>query len=623
MFGTNATPAPTVRVREDGSRSSALAQLRPLLELANLVRGERQLEDLLDAIAETISIGVGWATVVINLYRPAWDDFHVTTVHGNRAARDALLGSTSTWHDWSPLLDERFRHRGAYIVRGGDIDWRDLELPTFIPAGAASDDPDAWGPEDSLLVPLAHSESRLLGILSIDEPLAGRRPSDEDLDLVCAMAAQAAHAVEQLQRRTEIRRHRAALEHLHEVSTRLSAVLPADQVLEAVAQGVARALSFERVAVLLRDGDGFVPGASCGWGDDELAVRLSVSELEALLEPRFESDGCFLLTCEQAHERVQGQSDYASQLNGRGPWAWDRHWLIVPLRGDGGETIGFVWADDPSDRLLPSPEKLRVLRMFANQALTALDLARTFAAEQEANELMRAAVTQSPLATIRVDRDGVVRAWNPAAERLYGWRAEEVIGRPYPRATVAQHLEYAHLVAPVLEGQSYRGLEVIRETRDGRQVDVSVSAAPIYDSSGAVVGAIAVHEDIHGRKQAEAALRQSQELYRRVVETLTDVILLLDLDGTVLFTSHAIENVLGYARDELVGRKLTEVIHPEDQAEIEPAGAELLATGRSPLTRARVRHKDGRWVSVEANGTAVLDDHGSPKQLLAVVRELG
>jgi PAS domain S-box-containing protein len=622
MFGTNGTTASALRVREDSSRSSALAQLRPLLELANLVRGERELEDLLDAIAATISSGLGWETVVINLYRPAWDDFHVTTVHGNDAARNVLLGSTSTWENWAPLLQDRFRHRGAYLVRGGEYDWDDLELPTFVPPGAATDDPDAWGPEDSLLVPLAHSESRVLGILSIDEPRAGRWPSDEDLDLVCAMAAQAAHAVEQLQRRIEIRRHRAALEHLHEVSTRLSAVMPSEEVLEAVAQGIGRALSFERVAVLLRQGDRFVPTASCGWSPDELTVRLSAAELEALLERQFESEGCFLLTCEQAHERVQRDSVYASRLNGRGPWAWDRHCLIVPLRGEGGEAIGFVWADDPSDRLLPSPEKLRVLRMFANQAVTALDLARTFAAEHEANELMRATVTQSPLATIRVDTDGVVRAWNPAAERLYGWRAEEVIGRPYPRATVAQHLEYAHLIAPVLEGQSYRGLEVIRETRDRRQVDVSVSAAPIYDSSGAVVGAIAVHEDIHGRKQAEAALRQSQELYRCVVETLTDVIVLVGLDGSVLFTSHAIEKLLGYGHDELVGRTIPDLVHPDDRAQIEPALAQALGTGRSPLTQARLRHRDGSWVAVEANGTAVLDEHGNPKQLLAVVRPL-
>ncbi len=622
MFNANGTAASALGAGENGAAPAALARLRPLLELANLVRGERELEDLLESIAATISSGLGWQTVVINLYRPAWDDFQVTTVHGNEDARSALLGSTSTWNDWKPLLAEGFSHRGAYLVRSGEIDWEGIELPTFVPPGTATDDPEAWGPEDSLLVPLAHSESHLLGVLSIDEPFAGRCPSDDQLDLLCAMAAQAAHAVEQLQRRVEIRRHRAALEHLHEVSTRLSAILPPEQVLEAVAQGIGRALSFERVAVLLREGDGFVPAASCGWAPDELNVRLSVAQLEALLEPQFETEGCYLLSCEDAHERLQTDSDYASQLNGRGPWAWDRHWLVVPLRSEGGETIGFVWADDPSDRLLPSPEKLRVLRMFANQAVTALELARTFAAEHEANELMRATVTSSPLATIRVDREGIVRAWNPAAERLYGWQADEVIGKPYPCETLGQRLEFAHMVTPVLEGESYRGLEVVRETRDGRQVDVSVSAAPIYDSAGTVVGAIAVHEDIHGRKQAEAALRQSQELYRRVVETLTDVIVLLDLDGNVVFTSHAIEEVLGYGHDELAGRALTDLVHPDEVDRARRALAETIACGSSPLARARLRHRDGHWVPVEAKGTAVLDEHSAPKQILAIVREL-
>ncbi len=620
MFGSNASTTSTLRLPQEPT--SALAQVRPLLELANLVRGERQLEELLDSIAATIASGLGWQTVVINLYRPAWDDFQVTTVHGNVDAQSALLGSTSTWHDWTPLLQERFRRRCAYLMNDSEVDWDGIELPSFVPPGTASEDPDAWNPEDSLLVPLAHSESRLLGILSIDQPIGGCRPSDEDLDLLCAMAAQAAHAVEQLQRHTQIRRHRAALEHLHEVSRRLTAVLPPEHVLDAVAQGIARALAFERVAVLLRTGDGFAPAASSGWPEGELAMRLSVAELEALLEPQFTSEGCFILPSEQALERVQAGSQYKSQLNGRGPWAWDHHWLIVPLQDESDETIGFVWCDDPTDRLLPSPEKLRVLRMFANQAMTALELARTFAAEQEANELMNATVTSSPLATIRVDRTGVVRAWNPAAERLYGWAADEVIGRPYPCETVAQRLEFTHLVTPVLEGQSYNGLEVIKETRDGRRVDVSVSAAPIYDSAGAVVGAIAVHEDIQGRKQAEAALRQSQELYRRVVETLTDVIVLLDLEGYVVFTSHAIERVLGYGRDELVGRPLADLVDPEDLDHLRPAHAQTVAAGRSGAAQARLRHRDGSWVSVEANATAVLDEHGRPNQLLAVVREL-
>src|SRR5438105_3215009 len=349
----------------------------------------------------------------------------------------------------------------------------------------------------------------MLGILSIDEPLAGRLPTDDELELVVAMAAQAARAIDQLQRHKEMQRHRAALEHLHEVSTRLSSVGERENVLDAVAQGIALALGFEKVSVQLRQGDGFVPVSACGWEDDRgPQIQLPPDDVETMLEARFEAEGCYLLPNEEGLARSTTGADYESQRNGRGPLAWNHHWLIAPLRNDSGETIGFIWPDDPSDRLLPSPTKLRVLRMFANLAVTALELARRWAAEQEANELMRATVTSSPLAILRIDRDGIVRSWNEAAERLYGWQAKEVIGRPSP---IDGGLEFMHILAPVLEGESFQAIEVVRETRDGRQIDVSISAAPLRDAEGKVVGAMAVHEDVSGRKWAARELLRAQQ----------------------------------------------------------------------------------------------------------------
>ena len=68
-------------------------------------------------------------------------------------------------------------------------------------------------------------------------------------------------------------------------------------------------------------------------------------------------------------------SRYASTLNGSGPHAWQRHWLVVPLYDHDGTLQGFIWADDPGDRLLPAREKMQALRLFANQASTALESA--------------------------------------------------------------------------------------------------------------------------------------------------------------------------------------------------------------------------------------------------------
>jgi diguanylate cyclase (GGDEF)-like protein len=69
---------------------------------------------------------------------------------------------------------------------------------------------------------------------------------------------------------------------------------------------------------------------------------------------------------------------YASTLNGSGPHAWNRHWLVVPLMDRDGTLQGFLWPDDPGDRLLPTREKMQALRLFANQAATALESAARF-----------------------------------------------------------------------------------------------------------------------------------------------------------------------------------------------------------------------------------------------------
>jgi len=68
-----------------------------------------------------------------------------------------------------------------------------------------------------------------------------------------------------------------------------------------------------------------------------------------------------------------------------------------------------------------------------------------------------------------------------------------------------------HILAPVLEGESFQGIEVVRHTREGRQIDVNISAAPLRDADGNVVGAMAVHEDVSGRKWAAGELLRAQQ----------------------------------------------------------------------------------------------------------------
>ena len=358
-----------------------------------------EVAPVLGAVARTMQACLGFGTVVVNLHRPAWDDFETVFVAGSDDAREALQGQTSNAADWAPLLDPRFERRGAYLVEDGTYDWSQDSLTTWVPPVAASSEPDAWSPEDALFVPLRSAAGDILGILSVDEPADGRRPDDERLDLLVGVAQHAALALEHAQEAAAAERQRASVGHLLRLTASLAERRTIDEMLDAVCHGIREALGFEKVAVAIEAEQGMLDlRSTVGMSDDELA-RLSHVPLAAvapLLEPTLERDGVVLLEREAAQSRVDPSLHGASfgRLNGRGARAWDNHVLIVPLRDREGGLEGAVWVDDPRDRLLPGSETLQALRAFANHAMSAVESARQL-------QLMRHLAEHDPLTGLR------------------------------------------------------------------------------------------------------------------------------------------------------------------------------------------------------------------------------
>ncbi|GEM_PF-1887456 len=355
---------------------TSLEALQDLIERSRDVSSGEDLQAFLSRTAEVISSCLGFKAVVINLYRPAWDDFIVTTCLASDPAAEILLGTTNRLADFAPLLDERFHHFGAYLVRmpAEQAGLRAVYVPD-LPLG---DDPGIWGPTDWLLIPMRHSSGELLGIVSVDEPTSGRVPSESELQLLAAFTMTAAAAVKSAQQAAADVQHRRALERLLEVSTRLGRAEDLEVLLQAVCDGIATALGFERVAVSLVEPESGLFRARAATGlslaDPVFDVPYTLEAIGPLLDPQFEIAGCFLLTQEQASARVpESMVGYRSARNATGPRAWNHHWLLVPLHDPSGSVIGIIWVDDPVDYLLPSRDKLAALRLFANQAASAIE----------------------------------------------------------------------------------------------------------------------------------------------------------------------------------------------------------------------------------------------------------
>ena len=357
------------------------SSLHSLLEITRAVRSGADVSSVVDAIARVVAETLGYGTVVLNVYRPEWDDFYVETVYGSDDVQEALLGSVYDWDSWKPLLDPKFMRAGAYFIPNDAFDWSNDIGKRFVPAEAPTvGGPDGWHPNDEVFVPLERSDGELIGIMSFGHPLDGRRPDDEQLSVAVALASHAALALEAAQERSRSERHQAGLEQLLRLSSQLPQTVSTEAMLTSVCEGISEALGFQKVLIQLLDSEtgALKTVAAAGWQDDDPAISapLDLDLISRLFEPQFEVAGCYLVPASEAEPRVGAtQVVYHSVSNGRGPHAWDHHWLVVPLHDAEGKVRGVLWADEPNTRLVPQEPVLQALRIFANQATEALAVA--------------------------------------------------------------------------------------------------------------------------------------------------------------------------------------------------------------------------------------------------------
>jgi diguanylate cyclase (GGDEF)-like protein len=372
---------------------NAIRRLQALMEVTRVVGRDESIQSVLDVIARVLTETVGFAGVVINVYRPQWDDYEAATVVGPGRMVEDLLGATYDASWIHVVLDDRFDRRGAYFIPEGSLDWDAADIGArYTPERSDAPEDGAWRPGDELFIPCRDSDGAILAIISLGEPVSGMRATDHELDFLVAVGRHAALALEQAHRTYETSRHRAALEQLLALSTKLAEKVSIESVLQAVCDGVQQALGFGKVVIELIDPDtGLLsPRASVGWpAGHEPRWELPAREMSRLLDAEFELGGCYLVPFAAAIARA-GHADFGSQMIGRGPRAWDRHRLFVPLRDATGAVVGRIWADEPEDRLLPSRARLEALALFAGQATMAIVSANQL-------EQLRVLADQDPL----------------------------------------------------------------------------------------------------------------------------------------------------------------------------------------------------------------------------------
>lgn len=159
---------------------------------------------------------------------------------------------------------------------------------------------------------------------------------------------------------------------------------------------------------------------------------------------------------------------------------------------------------------------------------------------QEKTQMFEAIVEASPLAIDAVDLEGKALLWSPAAERMFGWTAEEVIGCELPFTTLPNGQEAKSQVEEQLDGKSFAGLETRRPRKDGSLLDISLSSAPMTNANGEIYGTMAIIVDISERKKNERQVR----MLAKIPDESPNPIARISQDGDVLYANSACQPLL-------------------------------------------------------------------------------
>ncbi|MGA7685203.1 MAG: PAS domain S-box protein [Terriglobales bacterium] len=181
--------------------------------------------------------------------------------------------------------------------------------------------------------------------------------------------------------------------------------------------------------------------------------------------------------------------------------------------------------------------------------------------------LLAAIVDSSDDAIVSKKLDGTITSWNQSAERLFGYQKEEAVGQnitliiPWERRS-----EEEDILRRLASGERVEHFETVRRRKDATYLDVSLTISPIRDAAGRVVGASKVARDVSERKRIEAALRESEERFRAIVETTPECVKLVSADGTLLhMNTPGLEMVGARSADEVIGKNVYDLIAAEDR----------------------------------------------------------
>jgi PAS domain S-box-containing protein len=273
----------------------------------------------------------------------------------------------------------------------------------------------------------------------------------------------------------------------------------------------------------------------------------------------------------------------------------------LPVRGRVLGALSFVTAE--SGRRY-SPADVAFAQEIASRAAVAIDNARLYRLAQEQREQLSVTLASIGDGVIATDTLGRVTLLNPIAEALVGWSQAEALGRPLDEVFVivneASRAAVESPVSKVLREGAIVGLanHTVLLSRDGREIPIDDSGAPIRDADGKLLGVVLVFHDVTEARRAEAALREQEALFRTMADSSPVLIWMTDTARACTFTNQSWLTFTGRSLEQELGFGWLDSVHPDDYERcVQVFGSAFDA--RQPFSMDyRLRRADGeyRWL---------------------------
>jgi PAS domain S-box-containing protein len=238
-------------------------------------------------------------------------------------------------------------------------------------------------------------------------------------------------------------------------------------------------------------------------------------------------------------------------------------------------------------------------------------------------------VESSQDAIITKDLNGIIQTVNAAAERLFGYKESELVGRSVTTLIpIEHHDEEADILAQLRRGQRIDHFETVRVAKDGRRIDISLTISPVRGPTGEIIGASKVARDISEKRRAQRALADQQEWFRVTLGSIGDGVIAADPDGRVSYLNGAAEAMTGWSTAEAMGKPLAEVfniVSESTRQRAENPASKVIRTGK---TRSLANHtllvaRDGSERPIADSAAPILDDGGNILGVVLVFQDVG